>query len=181
MTAPQFIEFLERKLQEHGVEKIVPDDDELEKAYKFFVRNLDIEKKIENEVKNHKFDADAIKVPDDLTEQGEKVLSEDPKLRWDRAVYKIAGGSLTVETEPEKPKPGPTPPKPKPATTGNMVIEGFGESVGKVLGEIFGEGFHEPQEVAAARAKVTRADLRREAEAYKRGENLGWDRDPQDN
>jgi hypothetical protein len=167
MTAPQFIEFLERKLQEHGIEKVVPDHDDLEKAYKFFVRNLDIEKMIENEIKKHKFDADAIKVPDNLTEQVEKVLSEHPRLRWDRAVYKIAGGNLMVEAEPEKPKPGPTPPKPKPAAMSGIV---------KVLGEVF----HAPPEVAAAWATLTKADLRREKEAYKRGENLGWDSDPQD-
>ncbi len=33
-TGPHFIEFVERKLQEHGVEKVVPDDQTLADAWK---------------------------------------------------------------------------------------------------------------------------------------------------
>lgn len=111
MTSPQFIAFLERKLKEHSIVKVVPEEDELAKAYKFFVRNLDIEKAIEREIKNRKSDENAIKVPNDLAKQVRKVLSTRPELRWDSAVYKVAGGKLKAETQPKpkRPKPEPSP------------------------------------------------------------------------
>jgi hypothetical protein len=110
MTSPQFVAFLERKLKEHGIAKVIPDEDELAAAYKFFVRNLDIEKAIERELKRRKSDEDAIKVPDNLADQVRKTLSTRPQLRWDSAVYKAAGEKLKAEpkSEPSK-KPEPEP------------------------------------------------------------------------
>jgi hypothetical protein len=86
MTSPQFVAFLEQKLKEHGIAKVVPDEDELEKSYKFFVRNLAIEKVVERELKNQKFDDDAVKVPDNLAGQVKKILSARKQLRWDSAL-----------------------------------------------------------------------------------------------
>ena len=105
MTSPQFVTFLERKLKEHGVAKVVPEEDELADAYKFFLRNLALEKAIEQTIKTHKSNEDDIKVPDDLAKQVRKVLSSRKELRWDRAVYKIAGGKLKAETQPKLKQP----------------------------------------------------------------------------
>jgi hypothetical protein len=105
MTSPQFIAFLERKLKEHGIAKVVPDEDELAEAYKFFVRNLSIEKVVQRELNGHTFDDDAIKVPDNLADQVKKVLSIRKELRWDSAVYKVAGGKLKAETQPKLKQP----------------------------------------------------------------------------
>jgi hypothetical protein len=102
MTSPQFIAFLEQKLKEHRIEKVVPEKDELADAYEFFVRNLDLEKAIERVIKNHEYE-DNIKVPDDLAKRVRKVLSTRKELRWDSAVFKIAGGK--IETPPKPPKP----------------------------------------------------------------------------
>jgi len=98
MTSPQFIAFLERKLKDHSIAKVVPKEDDLAEAYKFFVRNLGIEKAIEREIKNRRSDENAIKVPDNLVKHVKKVLSIRPELRWDSAVYKVAGGKLKVES-----------------------------------------------------------------------------------
>jgi hypothetical protein len=101
MTSPQFIAFLEQKLKEHRIEKVVPEKDELADAYQFFVRNLDLEKAIEQVIKNHEYEDD-IKVPDDLAKRVRKVLSTRKELRWDSAVYKVAGGKLkAVEPKPK--------------------------------------------------------------------------------
>ena len=94
MTSPQFIGFLEQKLKEHGVAKVVPDEDELAESYRFFARNRKIEKIVQRELKSHKSDEEAIAVPDNCVEQVRKVLSERPELRWDSAVYELAGGKL---------------------------------------------------------------------------------------
>src|SRR5215468_5848838 len=39
MTSPQFISFVERKLKDHGVKKIVPDKAELTGTYRLFARS----------------------------------------------------------------------------------------------------------------------------------------------
>ena len=129
MTSPQFVTFLERKLKEHGIAKVVPGEDELAEAYKFFRQNLDIEKVIERELKQRKTDEDAIEVPDDLAEQVRKILSTRSQLRWDSALYKVAGGRLKAE----KSKPKRASKKLKPSI-----------DIAQKLDEILGEGWHEP-------------------------------------
>jgi hypothetical protein len=127
MTSPQFIGFLERKLNEHGIAKVVPEQDELAKSYKYFVRNLAIEKVIERELKNQKFDDDTIKVPNNLARKVEKVLSGRPELRWDTALYQVAGGKL--EKPPTKPKPQGSEPPP---------------DIKRALDAVMGEGWFDP-------------------------------------
>jgi len=135
MTSPQFIAFLERKLKEHRIAKVVPEDDDLAEAYKFFVRNLGIEKAIEREIKNRKSDENAIKVPDNLVKHVKKVLSIRPELRWDSAVYKVAGGKLKVETQP-KPKRQSKRSEPPP-------------DIKRALDAVMGEGkWHDPTKPA---------------------------------
>jgi len=132
MTSPQFIAFLERKLKEHGIAKVVPEQDDLEKSYKFFVRNLAIEKVIERELKSQKFDDDAIKVPNNLARKVEKVLSGRPELRWDSALYQVAGGKLEKPTTTPKPKPQPERSEPPP-------------DIKRALDAMMGEGeWHDP-------------------------------------
>ena len=39
MTLRQFIDLIERKLAEHGIGKVIPDEDRINEAYRLFVRN----------------------------------------------------------------------------------------------------------------------------------------------
>jgi hypothetical protein len=39
MTSRQFIVLIERKLAEHGIGKVIPDEDRINEAYRLFVRN----------------------------------------------------------------------------------------------------------------------------------------------
>ena len=43
MTSEQFVAFIKRKLAEHGVEKIVPPKQTLDKAYRLFERGRRLE------------------------------------------------------------------------------------------------------------------------------------------
>ena len=43
LTSPQMVEFIERKLKENNIEKIVPDEESLAEAYRLFVRNAKIQ------------------------------------------------------------------------------------------------------------------------------------------
>jgi len=89
MTSPQFIGFVERKLNEYSVKKIVPDKDELADAYRLFARSHAAEKIVRRELK--KLDGDsAVKVPRDIEKQVCQHLAQNPADRWDAAVRRIA-------------------------------------------------------------------------------------------
>ena len=85
-TSNDFIEWIESKLAEHGVKKVVPDDETLQEAYRRAAQiayvNGHIEE-IEDEAKVH---AETITIPDDLGEQVRKGLKEHSHLPWDKVI-----------------------------------------------------------------------------------------------
>ena len=91
MTSPQFIKFLERKLREHGMEKVVPDKEQLAEAYRFFARNHSVETIVRRELKKLDGNVATAQVPKDLQRRVAKLLKQQPDLRWDAALTKIVG------------------------------------------------------------------------------------------
>ena len=85
MTSPQFIDFLERKLREHGIEKIIPEQDLLGEAYAELERGRRLAEAIAN-LDEIEIDTD---VPDDLQEQVSEYLKAHPAERWDAALRAI--------------------------------------------------------------------------------------------
>jgi DNA topoisomerase 6 subunit A-like protein len=88
MTSEQFITWLERKLVEHGVTKIVPGPKALARAYRraMFLRDVDrATEKIRKRIA-----AKDVVVPDDLGDRVSAILAENPATSWDRAVWKVA-------------------------------------------------------------------------------------------
>lgn len=84
MDAQQFLDWLEGKLQAHGVRKFVPDDPEtLKAAWQRTWRIGELNKAIQ---------AAAVALPDppepptDLLEQVNAALEANPALRWDAAL-----------------------------------------------------------------------------------------------
>jgi hypothetical protein len=86
MSSPQFIDFVERKLRENGVEKIVPDEDMLAEAYVGTERGRRLEKAIKN---LDEIDMADFTAPNDLQKRVELRLKEHPHERWDDAVRAI--------------------------------------------------------------------------------------------
>jgi hypothetical protein len=89
MTSPQFVAFVERKLHETGVEKIVPDEALLTKVYAGIVRG----RRLEKEVRSLNIEKD-VKPLRNLQHRVREVFIEHPALRWDAALVKI----VTEET-----------------------------------------------------------------------------------
>jgi hypothetical protein len=91
MTSPVFIEFLERKLNEAGVKKIVPDEDLLTEAYVGMERGRRLQEKFDKveEKLDKQLDEKGIEAPDDLQARVEEILEQRPELRWDAAVAEI--------------------------------------------------------------------------------------------
>jgi hypothetical protein len=93
LTGPQFIEFVEKKFEANGVEKVVPDADALGKAW----RRATLAARVNETISRMQVEAegDEISVPDDLAEQIHSGLASDPRQAWDDVVYVLAGGELS--------------------------------------------------------------------------------------
>jgi hypothetical protein len=100
MTSPQFIEFLERKLLENGVKKIVPDRELLERTFVGMERGRQLQEAFAKLEKEFKFEDR--EVPADIERRIEEILKRNPTLRWDAAVAKVVGGAaVTAEASPD--------------------------------------------------------------------------------
>jgi DNA topoisomerase VI subunit B/DNA topoisomerase VI subunit A len=89
MTSDQFVAWLERKLVEHGIKKLIPDDDALAAAYRraAFLCNLrDAAKQLRGKA------AQSIVVPDDLASKVAEALRDEPELPWDEAIWNYCRG-----------------------------------------------------------------------------------------
>lgn len=87
MASDQFIDWLERKLEQAGVEKVLPDNNALASAYRRAVRMAEIKRAIDKVVKKPMKD---INVPDGLPEQVDTILAKEPEQAWDDAIFKLA-------------------------------------------------------------------------------------------
>jgi hypothetical protein len=87
MTSPQFVEFVERKLRENGIEKIIPDEDLLVEVY----RSMDRGRRLKEAVA--KLDEiTRCEAPANLEERVQEILTNDPTMRWDAAVAALVAG-----------------------------------------------------------------------------------------
>jgi Topoisomerase 6 subunit A/Spo11, Toprim domain len=84
MTSDDLIEMIERKLEAFGLEKVIPDDPLLGKAYQEFHRSQQLLSQFEQV--RRKFKAPKIKVPKNLRRQVRAVLDQHDDLRWDDAL-----------------------------------------------------------------------------------------------
>lgn len=90
MTSPQFIEFVEGKLAEAGVQKVVPDNGVLESALRSELRRKFINDKIEEIAKEAETAASSAVVPADLRDRVSSYLNKSPTSSWDDAISNIA-------------------------------------------------------------------------------------------
>jgi DNA topoisomerase VI subunit B len=101
MTSSQLVTFVERKLAEHGVKKIVPDKACLDKAYRLAVRSERLRKVVEDVIKASA--EDDITVPDDLAMRVQDRLSNREHLSWSVVVATIAKKDTASGRDEEAP------------------------------------------------------------------------------
>ena len=87
MTSPQFVTFVEGKLRENGVAKIVPDRSLLTDVYIAMERGRRVEQAAEELL--DEIDTEDCKPPKNLEELVRKMLKKSPSIRWDAAVKAI--------------------------------------------------------------------------------------------
>ncbi|MCH8227626.1 MAG: hypothetical protein IIC63_04335 [Proteobacteria bacterium] len=90
-TSDQFVKWLESKLDEVGVKKIVPDDATLALGYRRAVKIVRLEQVLEEISAEEQDDIDE---PTDLRERIEEALEDDPAQSWDQALNMIAADDL---------------------------------------------------------------------------------------
>jgi hypothetical protein len=90
LASDELVAFIERKLAEQGIAKVIPRKEQLGEAYRLFVRGARIEEIITAALEEQT--DEKIDVPADLDERVRQHINEHPKVRWDRAVNLIAGG-----------------------------------------------------------------------------------------
>jgi hypothetical protein len=89
MASRQFINFLEQKLAEHGVAKVVPDKGVLAKAYRLAYRKAAAQKAIDEVMKA--VAEQEVNVPENLARKVAKRLRKEATDSWDDAIATIAG------------------------------------------------------------------------------------------
>jgi hypothetical protein len=97
MTSRELVDFVERKLKQHGIGKVTPKGARLADAYQMFAASDRLSEAFDQlKEKLEAEDQEEIKVPDDLEAQIEKLLKEKPDITWHRAVR------LTVDPDAEE-------------------------------------------------------------------------------
>jgi hypothetical protein len=99
MTSPQLVEFVERKLKQHGIKKVIPDDDTLKETYEAFVKSDRLSEafdKMKEEFDDDDND-DPIEAPKNLGAQVKKKMKEQPDITWYRAIELVIDPDAPVK------------------------------------------------------------------------------------
>ena len=94
MTSRQLIDWLEAKLEEHGVEKVIPDEATLGIAWQRALMIAQVNEAVDAVGKEFKKKRKTKKrkAPRDLTKRLRDLLRRRPELPWDKALVQIAAG-----------------------------------------------------------------------------------------
>ena len=85
-TSGDFIKWLEAKLKEVGVTKVIPDEDRMTQAYRLAIEGHRVNQRLEEIVSEEQNELADREFPDDLVEQIQKRMESNPELSWDRAM-----------------------------------------------------------------------------------------------
>jgi hypothetical protein len=91
-SSPQFLEWLESALSQHGLtQRLVPDDSVLVDAYRRALAIARINQKIEEATVETAKWVTSETIPKGLRRELLKVMQQNPKLPWDQVLYQLAG------------------------------------------------------------------------------------------
>jgi hypothetical protein len=102
MTSDEFIAFVEQKLEEHGVEKLVPSDEVIEHHARRMLEQQLIQKELKTLRPAAEKQAATIKLPDDFRKQVKAHLEDNSELPWDAAVAAVVEQLLVGDTGDEE-------------------------------------------------------------------------------
>jgi DNA topoisomerase VI subunit B len=88
-SSDQFIEWLEAKLEEHYVQKVIPDAETFALQYRRSLARHAVNAKIDEIARSVRSDAAQAAIPGDLADRVRDLLDEDDTMSWDDAVTQI--------------------------------------------------------------------------------------------
>jgi len=88
-ASDHFIEWLERKLKKHSVNKVIPSEKILSNAYRRTVYEHRLKEEIDNIHEKVKEESESVEIPDNLKDEIEEILTDDKELAWDHAIAQI--------------------------------------------------------------------------------------------
>jgi hypothetical protein len=102
MTSRQLINFVEDKLQQHGIQKVIPNQRTLTDTYREFAASDrlseafdELKEKLEQEIES------PIEVPADFEAKVKKLIAEKPDITWHHAVRLIVDPDYEPDDEEE--------------------------------------------------------------------------------
>jgi hypothetical protein len=87
MTSPQFVAYVEGKLHENNIAKVIPDRELLAKTYAAVERG----RRLRDAAKKLDKTKEDVEAPEDLEKRVKEILKKKPHVRWDAAIRVIAG------------------------------------------------------------------------------------------
>jgi hypothetical protein len=93
-TSEQLVTWLEAKLREHGIEKVVPDDVTLEAAYRRAAEIRLLNRRLQEIAAEARKSAAEADIPEELGKLVRDRLGEDPTQPWDRVIAELAESEL---------------------------------------------------------------------------------------
>ena len=89
-ASDDLITWIESKLEEHGVSKVIPDEDCLADAYRRALEQAFVQQKIDEVIDEAEKLGEDAEVPKGLRAQVEKQLAKDSTATWDEIVRDLA-------------------------------------------------------------------------------------------
>jgi hypothetical protein len=104
MTSDALIAMIERKLKDHGLEKVVPDDELLADTYRAFHHSQQLREKFEELKEEFDEEDNEIDIPENLKEKVCAILDQHDDLRWDDAIQIVLDKTQLDRVRGEKQK-----------------------------------------------------------------------------
>ena len=89
LASDELVALIERKLNENGIAKVIPDDETLADAYRRMHKQAVIQDKIEELIEDLDED-DEVEVPTELRQRVEEAIKLDPARSWDAIMRELA-------------------------------------------------------------------------------------------
>lgn len=89
LTSGDMIKWIESKLNEHGIKKIVPEEETLKAAYLRAFKDKKLRGVIEEATDNINRESETLDCPNDLEERVREILRNDPAMTWDAAIEEL--------------------------------------------------------------------------------------------
>jgi hypothetical protein len=86
MTSRQLVDFVEAKLKQHGIRKVIPDRETLVKTYQMFAASDRLSEAFDELKEKLLEDESEVKAPKDLEDRVKSLFQQHPGIIWHRAV-----------------------------------------------------------------------------------------------